>query len=176
MKTETLEALLLDHSLGELSPEVAELLETHLAHDPEAARQAAGLASTVERARQAMAVTQEAPHRPLAAVRLQQEWRAHRQWTFMWELARLAACVVLGLTLGWYGHTARKATVAATPAPTLVAAVELPSAPESANDFWSLANLEAAQRERQPVEGRTTSRYRLHWDSPVKMPRVEENL
>ena len=68
------------------------------------------------------------------------------------------------------------ATVAATPVPPRVAAVELPSAPESANDFWSLANLEAAQRERQPVEGRTTSRYRLHWDSPVKMPRVEENL
>jgi hypothetical protein len=99
-----------------------------------------------------------------------------RRRAFIWELARLAACVALGLTLGWYGHTARKATVAATPVPPRVAAVELPATPESANDFWSLANLEAAQRERQPVESRTISRYRLHWDSPVKMPRVEENL
>lgn len=176
MKTETLEALLLDHALGELSPEVAELLETHLARNPEVARQAAGLAATVQQARQAVAVTQEAPQRPLAAVRLQQERRIQRRRVFMWELARLAACVVLGLTLGWYGHTGRKATVAATPVPPQVAAVELPSAPESANDFWSLASLAAAQRERQSVESRTTSRYRLHWDSPVKMPRVEENL
>ena len=176
MKTETLKALLLDHALGELSPEVAELLETHLAHDPEAARQADGLASTVQLARQAMVVTQEAPHRPLAVARLRQTQMTHRRWAFMWELARLAACVVLGLTLGWYGHTARKAPVAAAPVAPLVAAVELPSTPESANDFWSLASLAAAQRERQSVESRTTSRYRLHWDSPVKMPRVEENL
>jgi anti-sigma factor RsiW len=176
MKTETLEALLLDHALGELSPEVVELLETHLAHNPEAARQAAGLASTVQRARQAMAITQEAPRRSLAVERLRQAQMTHRRRAFMGELARLAACVVLGLTLGWYGHTARKAPVAAAPVAPLVAAVELPSTPKSANDFWSLAYLEAAQRERQPVASRTTSRYRLHWDSPVKMPRVEENL
>lgn len=176
MKTEILESLLLDHALGELSPEVAELLETHLAHDPEAARQAAGLASTVQQARKAMAITQEAPRRSLAVERLWQAQMTHRRSVFIWELARLAACVVLGLTLGWYGHTARIATVAATAVPPRVAAVGLPSAPEGANDFWSLANLEAAQRERQPVESRTTSRYRLQWDSPVRMPRVEENL
>jgi anti-sigma factor RsiW len=176
MKTETLEALLLDHVLGELSPEVAELLETHLAHNPEAARQADGLASTVQLARQTMAVTQEAPRCSLSMERLRQAQMTHRRRAFIWELARLAACVALGLTLGWYGHTARKATAAATPVPPLVAAVGRTAVPESAKDFWSLANLEAAQRERQPVESRTTSRYRLHWDSPVKMPRVEENL
>ena len=176
MKTETLETLLLDHALGELSPEVAELLETHLAHHPEAAQQADGLAATVQRARQAMAITQEAPRRSLAVERLQQTQMTHRRWAFMWELARLAACVAFGLTLGWYGQIARKATVATTPVTPPVTAAGLPSAPESANDFWSLAYLEAAQRERQPVESRTTSRYRLHWDSPVKMPRVEENL
>jgi anti-sigma factor RsiW len=176
MKTETLEALLLDHALGELSSEVVELLEAHLAHNPEAARQAAGLASAVQQARQAVAVSQEAPRRSLAVERLRQTQMTRRRWAFTWELARLAACVVLGLALGWYGHTARIATVAATAVPPRVAAVGLPSAPEGANDFWSLANLEAAQRERQPVESRTTSRYRLQWDSPVKMPRVEENL
>ena len=174
MKTETLEALLLDHALGELSPEVAELLETHLAHDPEAARQAAGLASTVQRARQAMAITQEAPRRSLSVGRLRQAQMTHRRWAFMWELARLAACVVLGLTLGWYGHTARKAPIAAVP--PVVVASELPTPAKTTTDFWSLASLAAAQRERQSVESRPTSRYRLHWDSPVKMPRVEENL
>lgn len=72
MKPETLEALLLDHAMGELSPEVAELLETHFAHSPEAARQADRLAATVQQARQAVAVMQEAPQRPLAVERLQQ--------------------------------------------------------------------------------------------------------
>jgi anti-sigma factor RsiW len=176
MKTENLETLLLDHALGELSPEVAELLETHLARNPEAARQADGLASTVQRARQALAVTQEAPRRSLSIERLRQAQLTHHRRAFIGELARLAACVALGLTLGWYGHTARKAPVAAAPVAPRVAAVELPATPESANDFWSLANIEAAQRERQPVDSRTTSRYRLHWDSPVKMPHVEENL
>jgi anti-sigma factor RsiW len=176
MKTETLEALLLDHALGELSPEVAELLETHLTHNPEAARQADGLTSTVQLAQQAMAVKQEAPRRSLSVERLRQVQMTHRRRAFIWELARLAACVVFGLTLGWYGHIARKATAAATPIPPVVAAGGLPSVPENAKDFWSLANLEAAQRERPSVEGRTNSRYRLHWDSPVKMPRVEENL
>ena len=176
MKTETLEALLLDHALGELSPEVVELLETHLAHNPEAAQQADGLASTVQLARQAMAVAQEAPRRSLAVERLRRVQMTHRRRAFIWGMARLAACVVLGLALGWYGHTARKATVAATNVLPPVAAVGIPYAAESTKDFWSLANLEAAQRERQPVESRPTSRYRLHWDSPVKMPRVEENL
>ncbi len=182
MKPETLEALLLDRALGELSPEVAELLEAHLDHSPEAARQADRLAATVQQARQAVAARQEAPQLPLAVGRLQQEHRAQRQRAFVWELARLAACVVLGLTLGWYGRSAREApVVAAAPvatrlAPPVVVAAGLPPSTASTKDFWSLAKLAAVQRERQPVESRATSRYRLRWDSPVKMPRLEENL
>ena len=146
MKTETLEALLLDHALGELSPEVVELLETHLAHNPEAAQQADGLASTVQLARQAMAVAQEAPRRSLAVERLRRVQMTHRRRAFIWGMARLAACVVLGLALGWYGHTARKATVAATNVLPPVAAVGIPYAAESTKDFWSLANLEADRK------------------------------
>ena len=40
MKPETLPALLLDRSLGELTPEVEELLQDHLERDAAAARQA----------------------------------------------------------------------------------------------------------------------------------------
>jgi anti-sigma factor RsiW len=179
MKPETLEALLLDRALGELSPEIAELLDAHFDHDPEAAQQADRLAATVHQARQAVAVKQETPRRPLAVARLRREHRAQRQRAFAWELARLAACVVLGLAVGWYGRTARETpaiAVAARPVPPVVVAAGLPPSAASAKGFWSLANLAAAQRERQPVESRATSRYRLRWDSPVKMPRVEENL
>ena len=41
MKTETLETLLIDRALGALSPEVAELLESHLIQNPDAVRHAA---------------------------------------------------------------------------------------------------------------------------------------
>ncbi len=47
MNTESLEALLLDRALGQLSPEVELLLAEHLASRPEAARTAAELSETV---------------------------------------------------------------------------------------------------------------------------------
>ena len=78
MKTETLEMLLLDQAMGELRPEVAELLEAHLTRTPKAARQAAGLAATIQLARQATALTPEAPRRPLAVARLRKVQTAMR--------------------------------------------------------------------------------------------------
>ena len=181
MKTETLEMLLLDQAMGELRPEVAELLEAHLTRTPKAARQAAGLAATIQLARQATALTPEAPRRPLAVARLRKVQTAMRWRTAAWELTRMAACAVLGLILGWQGHINRGQPVAAMarPAgnpdlPAMVAEGE--QVPASRTDFWSLANLGEAQRERQSGSSRPGSRYRLHWDSPVKMPQVEENL
>lgn len=47
MNAETLEALLIDRALGQLSPEVEVLLAEHLATHPEAAHSAAELAETV---------------------------------------------------------------------------------------------------------------------------------
>jgi len=181
MKTETLEMLLLDQAMGELRPEVAELLEAHLTRTPKAARQAAGLAATIQLARQATALTPEAPRRPLAVARLRKVQTAMRWRTAAWELTRMAACAVLGLILGWQGHLNRGQPVAATArqagSPDLPAVVaEGEQVPESRTDFWSLANLGEAQRERQSGSSRPGSRYRLHWDSPVKMPQVEEIL
>jgi|SRR5678815_2652061 hypothetical protein len=47
MKTETLEALLIDRALGHLTPEMDELLAEHLAANPATARLAAELQETV---------------------------------------------------------------------------------------------------------------------------------
>ena len=181
MKTETLETLVLDQVMGELRPEVGELLEAHLTHNPEASRQAAGLAATFQLARQATALTPEALRRPLAVARLRKVQTALRRRTIAWELTRMAACAVLGLILGWQGHINRGRPVAAMARaagnPDLPAMVaEREPVPESRTDFWSLANLGAAQQERESASSRMGSRYRLHWDSPVKMPQVEENL
>jgi hypothetical protein len=181
MKPESLESLLLDHVMGELPPEVGELLEAYLAHNPEAARQAAGLAATAQLARQAAALTPETPRRPLAVARLQKVQTAMRWRAAAWELTRLAACGVLGMILGWQVSLDRSRPVdaIARPAgnPDIPAAIlERTQASETRKDFWSLANLEADQRERQSGSSHPASRYRLHWNSPVKMPQVEENL
>ena len=173
MTPEALEALLLDRAMGELSPEVAELLETHLSAHPEAARQAGALAAAMEMARRATAVVREAPRRPLGVERLRRIQVTGRQWAAAWAFARLAACVALGLALGWYGHALR-------PAPPTAVASATPAwdepALENAGGFWSRSSLIAAQRERLSAERSPTVRYRLRWDSPVKMPQVEEDL
>jgi anti-sigma factor RsiW len=181
MKPETLETLLLDQVMGELSPEVVELIETHLMRDPEGARQAAGLAATVQLARQAAALTPETPRRPLAVERLEKVQTATRRRSFAWELTRLAACGLVGLILGWQGHIDRSRPAEAMAPPAghldLPAGVQEPEqVPEARKDFWSLTNLEAARRDRQSGESRPPSRYRLHWNSPIKMPQLEENL
>jgi anti-sigma factor RsiW len=182
MKPEALEALLVDRALGELPPEVAELLETHLTGNAEAARSAEGLASAIQLARQAVVHVPAAPRRPLAVGQLQHVQMTQRRRSMAWELARLAACAAFGLALGWYGRTLRNAPVialappaAAGVAPAIVAA-EPPAGAGHTADFWSLSSLAAAQYNREPVESRATNRYRLRWDSPVRMPRVEENL
>jgi anti-sigma factor RsiW len=176
MRPESLEALLLDHVLGQLSPEVTELLESHLARTPEAAKQADGLASTLRLARQAAALTLEAPRRPLALERLRRARVTNRRRAVIGELVRLAACVLIGLTLGWYGQIVRKPTTAPTSVPLAAATVAPSSSRDGTRGFWSIANFEEAQRDRRAVESRRISRYRLNWDSSLKMPQVEENL
>jgi anti-sigma factor RsiW len=176
MRPESLEALLLDYALGQLSPEVAELMEGHLAQSPEAAKQAHGLASTLQLARQATTVTLEAPQRPLALERLRGARVTNRRRVVIWEWVRLAACVLIGLTLGWYGHIVRKPTTAPAFVP-MAAATAAPSNPrENTGDIWSIANFEEARRDRRAVESRTISRYQPNWDFPSRMPQMEENL
>ena len=63
MNAETLEALLIDRALGQLSPEVEVLLTEHLAIHPEAAPTAAALAGTVALA--SSLLKQPAPRLPL---------------------------------------------------------------------------------------------------------------
>jgi anti-sigma factor RsiW len=176
MKAETLETLLLDRALGELPPEVAELLDEHLAQNAAAAQQAETLAATLRLTRQAVAGPLEAPRRlppweKLRRAQQRQRWRVRA-----WEATRLAACVALGLTLGWLGHAPRSAQTPMLAQTPVVAAPEVTTAPaETPVRFWSMARLSEAQRARLAPTAEPADRYRLQWDSPVKMPRVEEN-
>jgi anti-sigma factor RsiW len=169
MKAELLEALLIDRALGALSLEVGELLETHLAHDPEAAEQAAGLSATVGLARRVMARPEVQPMRSLPLAQWRKQAIVQRRHARAWELTRLAAGLLLGLSLGWYGRTggepARLATVADHSGPV-----------EPAKSFWALSGFTAGPKARPATAGSMNTRYRLRWDSPVKIPHVEGNL
>jgi len=178
MKPETLESLLIDRALGELAPEVDELLAAHLALDPVAARHARRLDATVRQAREAAAAPLTVPQRPLAVDRLQSELKAQRWRVLAGEGMRLAACLALGLVLGWMGHAGnRAAPVVMAPNSTspALAGIALASPAAAAGGFWSLARLETAQLRRTPTAGSAAERYRLRWNSPVKMPLVEDN-
>jgi hypothetical protein len=174
MKPENLEILLIDRALGELAPEVDELLGSYLARDPEAACQSGLLDATVRQARRA-AVPPPARVLPtLDTGRLRPALRAQRRRERAGTWVRLAACVVLGLVLGWVGHGERGSTsVAGAPTPAVVPVREPPET--SAGQFWSLARLEAGRERRQPAAADSGDRYRLRWESPVKMPSVEDN-
>jgi hypothetical protein len=125
MKPENLETLLLDRALGELPPAVLELLDEHLTQNPAAARQADTLTATLQLARQAVAMPSEIPQRPLALDTLHQAQRMGRGRGRAQETLRLAACAMLGLTLGWYAHASRPTPALAQtshPEPTAVRA------------------------------------------------------
>jgi len=171
MKTELLETLLLDRALGELSPEVSALLDAHLARDPAAARRATELTDTFQLARAASAAPPASPRRPLDVERLRRTQRAQRSATRRMEIFRLAACLALGLGLGWLARAPRPpAAIAAVPPPAVST-----NAPPPAR-FWSLARLAAEQAAPTAAAGHRESRYELRWNSTAKMPRVEEKL
>ena len=155
MKPESLEGLLIDRALGELSPEVAELLNAYLSANPRAAKKATAWTETWRLARNAMASDVDARRQPLPKLkphgRNSWNWRVRRT-----ELLRLAACLIIGVTAGWG-----------------LFAAQVERVPESAvatqpSEFWSVNRLKEvysrpSARKHRPV------RHRLLWGSPLRI-------
>jgi anti-sigma factor RsiW len=179
MKPEMLDPLLLDRTLGELSPEVAALLDAHLAQNPEAARRAVELADTLQLARAATVTPTGSPPRPLDRERL---LRAQRRQLFprrRSEVFRLAACLALGLGLGWLARTPSPRTIVAAAAPRPLPIISVPTTrPIAAQTerFWSVARLVAEERAQSATESHGDNRFELHWNSSAKQPRMEGKL
>jgi anti-sigma factor RsiW len=150
MNPEYLESLVLDRTLGELSPAVAALLDEHLARNPDAARRATELQATVALARRAVVSPTQAPQQALDVERLRRALPptaaspARRT-----ELYRLAACLAVGLGLGWFAPPAPgPLNVDSTSLPSREIAAAAPTEPRST--FWSVARLTASQRTGTP--------------------------
>ena len=134
MKPEMLESLVIDRALDSVPLAVAELLDEYLAANPEAARRADEVTATLRLARAAVVPSLGKPSRPLDRGRIGRAAQARRLASLAPELARLAACVALGLVLGWWARPAQ--------APILEAAA---SRSEQPSQFWSLSSWEADQ-------------------------------
>lgn len=173
MKPETLEALLIDRSLGELTLETEELLLDHLALNPAAARRGDALDATMHWARQSVAVSLERPVRPLAAGRPGKpgEWR-RRIRIGLPGVMRLAACVILGLAAGWWIHAAA-GRAAGTPATARIAlppdSIQLRSSEHKNPEptFWSVANFRQQQRPLPASRRDRGDAFRIPWESIV---------
>lgn len=150
MKSDVLERLLIDKAAGQLSPDVSELLEAHLQHEPAARSDAAEIGETLWLARAALKERSVIPlPRPSATSRA-----PSRAWA-------MAACFVCGLSLGILAIGERSAPPIASIPQTPVIAVA------GKSDFWSVHRLRAGS----PSAGGKTEN-QVVWKSPVKKPEI----
>jgi hypothetical protein len=103
MNPQALQALIIDEQCGELTPEVAELLQAHLSQNPD-------LRSEAERIKQTLAITERAVvmHPELARVPtadLQDDKRSKRGFAVTW-LAKAASIALLASLTGAMGFIA----------------------------------------------------------------------
>jgi anti-sigma factor RsiW len=127
MKTDTLQALLIDRSLGELPPEVAELLDAHLANNPAARDEARRITETLDLAGETIRRFPERGHTA-------QTPNATKLVPFPARWLRLAASLLLAALAAGSGYVLGGRRVAAMasaplPPPTLSAAPVVASAP-----------------------------------------------
>jgi hypothetical protein len=103
MKSETLRSLLVDRELGELAPDVVELLDTYLAFVPEARAEAETMARTVQTARETVRRFPDlAATAPMTAT---SRVEAIRPW-FAPSLAYAATLVAVAGIAMWLGFRA----------------------------------------------------------------------
>lgn len=191
MNAETMERLLMDRALGALSPDVAALLEAHLRQEPAAAARAAQyeqVTDATRRAFSAASVTRgelrggadpaaSSPARaappPFPARQIRRVLARRRRWIRLAHAASLAACLALGVWLGW-SWTETPAAAPVAPDPAALAAEQAFQAqlaqtepPPGRAGFWSLERLYRPSRERRPAPS-----YYLEWDSPIEKPKL----
>lgn len=176
MKTENLEALLLDRALNELPPATAELLEEYLGSNPALAAKAGEVSDVLRQAMEAMHANGPHELRPFPREAIAREQRVVRWRKGMVQALKLAACVALGLSLGWFGKPVREV---GAPVPAAVVkqphnrtAPEIKTGPDEG--FWSLARYEARRKVAEPSD--RAFRHTLNLETPLSLQKLEEKL
>jgi hypothetical protein len=101
MNREVLDRLLADRALGALEPDVCELLNAWLDHDADADKRAREFSLATDLASRALGtVADETPLPPFPATLLAHAERSQRRLRIITRAASLAACLLLGITVG----------------------------------------------------------------------------
>ncbi len=103
MNPETLRALLVDRELGEIAPDVAELLDAYLEAVPAARAEAEATARTVSTTRET--VRRFPDLAPTSETKAESEVIPFVHWLVLW-LARAAALIAVAVLAGWWGYRA----------------------------------------------------------------------
>jgi hypothetical protein len=176
MKTENLEALLIDRAMGELPTATAELLEEYLGSNPALLAKASELSGILRQAGEAMHADGSYELRPFPREAIAHEQRVVHWRRGIFKTMKLAACVALGLSLGWFGKPVREAS--ALPPAVLVKPQHNHAAPEakvgSDESFWSLARYEARRKAAEPSD--RVSRHEPRMEIPLTFKKLEEKL
>jgi anti-sigma factor RsiW len=168
METETLERLLMDRALGELSPDAETLLAAYLEHDAVAAARGREFELAAIRTRQVLRQAQPTTLPPFPAARMQALNRGPRRLVLLRNVAGIAAALVLGVALGagLDRHVAAQRTAGASPLPAPVFVIARMGAEATGSaGFWSVQRLYERAR-----DAKRTQATQLIWDSPVEAP------
>jgi hypothetical protein len=171
MDTATLERLMLDRALGVLPPDTIALLDGYMADHPAEAAKLAGLEQTTHLARQVLNGDPALSLPAFPRARLALAARQHRRLRIAWRISSLAACLVVGVGLGWLVFRSPPADL---PSPVVTVVQNEPTVRTGENledDFWSRRRLlERATGVKQPRPSP-----RLIWESPLAVPKVGDS-
>ena len=149
MNAESLHALIIDRHFGELSPEVAELLASHLAQNPSAKAEADRILQALDATEQAM--VQHADLAPVGALHdvkkaTPAQTQTKRRWLTASTLAKAAVFAALLAVSGGAGFFAGRSQppgITSSPSSGPVNVAIAPSATPRQNSPW--ANYKLAQ-------------------------------
>lgn len=164
MKRETLEKLLIDRQLGELSPEAMELLDAYVQGDPIAPRIAMEIEHAVLLARRSMSgpasPAAALPPFPTQRVAAAFQLTNRRGGLRLFRPIAMAAAIGLAFLLGTKSADA--------PRPSLPSTGTIASAHEQSSDrgdFWSLDRLFSEQAARK-----RNGKQNIKWTTPMSWP------
>ncbi|MBN2563122.1 MAG: hypothetical protein JXQ75_19525 [Phycisphaerae bacterium] len=167
MKTKTLEQLLIDRRLGELSPDVATLLDAYLRLCPDRGSAAEGVIITIDLAERALNRPHARPEHamPPPSRRLAMPSPGRRSLWGTWHRRfAVAAAIALAFVLGNLSEL-RQGTITRTD----TSVTGLSNSVRRSSGFWSLERLHKPPRPRP-----TGNSQRLEWTTPLSQPRIGE--